>query len=46
MAAIAIRMFAFNRDLGNCANAQNTEIIMEKNRVTGKMTIEFSRVCK
>lgn len=38
MPATVIRMFVFNRDLGNCAAAQNTEVRKEKIRFTGTMT--------
>lgn len=36
--AKVIRMFVFNRDLGNCAAVQNTEVRKEKIRFTGEMT--------
>ena len=46
MAAIAIRMFVFNRDLGNCADGQDIDIYKGEKQAKGRMTIEFSRVCK
>lgn len=39
-------MFVFSRDLGSCAEAQSTQVIKEKNRVTGKITTELSIVSK
>lgn len=46
MATVAVRMFVFSRDSGDCVDTQNTEVITEKTRGTGKRTAELSRVSK
>lgn len=46
MAAIAIRMCVFNRDLGSCADGQDIDVYNGEKEAKGRMTIEFSRVCK